>query len=241
LRAFHWQLIWSLSLRRERYRVSAETAAMVLAAGNTMVDSGDLEEAALAEYGVGWAYQLHGDLDTAEEHLQSGLALAERTGHWVARTWTLTWLSVLYRQRGEVETTREYALRGLQAATAARLLENAGLARGNLAWLAWREGDLAEAEKQGQAALDLWQKSPFVYAFHWTARLPLLAVAFARGQVPAALDHARAVLDPLQQQLPEPLEAALEAAVQAADDEGDEVVRQRLKRTIQVAQDTGYL
>jgi tetratricopeptide (TPR) repeat protein len=241
LRASHWQATWSLSLRRERYVVSAETAAGTLAAAIAMMESGDPEEAALAEYGVGWAYQLHGDLDVAEEHLQVGLALAERTGHLVAQTWILTWLSVLHRQRGEMEATRVYALRGLQTATAARLLENAGLARGNLAWLAWREGDLPEVEAQAHAALELWQQSAFVYAFHWTARFPLLAVALTRGQVPEALDHARAMLQPLQQRLPAPLEAALEAAIQTSDDEQAELVRQHLERVVEAAQETGYL
>jgi hypothetical protein len=99
----------------------------------------------------------------------------------------------------------------------------------------------SEAEEQGQATLGLWQRSPIVYAFQWTARLTLLAVAMDRGQIPQALDHACALLDPRQQKLPEPLETAQEATVQAGDAEGDGVVLRRLEHAIQVAQDTGYL
>ncbi len=123
----------------------------------------------------------------------------------------------------------------------AQQLENAAVARGNLAWIAWREGDLAEAEEQGQTALELWQKSPFVYAFHWTALLPLLAIALEKEALAEALNHARALLHPQQQKLPDPLEAALEAALQAADDGGTEAAGQHLERVIQVAKEEAYL
>jgi DNA-binding SARP family transcriptional activator/predicted ATPase len=241
LRLFQWTVSTLMSHRRDRYIVSAEAVAEGTSFLAHVTAGEDLDRAASAEYGWGWLLLLHGDLDGAEEHLQAGLMLTKRTGNLVHQTWLLTWLSVLHRKRGEAEATRAYAIRGLQAAADAQLLENGGLARGNLAWFAWREGNLAEAEKQGHAALELWQRSPFVYAFHWTARFPLLAVALTREQLPEALDHARALLDPQQQKLPETLEAALEAAVQAADDEEDKVVRQRLEQTIQVARETGYL
>jgi hypothetical protein len=201
----------------------------------------DLDLKAVALYGAGWMLQLHGDLDAAKDYLHEGLALAERTGNMVHQTWLLTWLSVLYRQRDEREACHRYALRGLETATIAGLAENAALVRGNLAWLARCAGDHVEVENQGRRALELWQRSPFVYAFHWTARLPLLAVALEREQIPEALDHARAMLDQLQQKLPDPLEAALEAAVQAGDAQQPAQASVHLRRAVQVAQETGFL
>jgi hypothetical protein len=121
------------------------------------------------------------------------------------------------------------------------LLENAALVRGNLAWLAWREGDLAEAEKQARTALELWDRSAFDYAFHWTARFPLLVMAVEKDALDEALDHARALLHPQQQRLPEPLEAALEAAIQAGEEQGAGAAGGHLERVIQVAKETGYL
>ena len=67
------------------------------------------------------------------------------------------------------------------------------------------------------------------------------AVAVAWGQGPEALAHARAMIDPLQQRLPDPLEAALEAAIQAGEDDGAKAAAQHLERAIQVAKETGYL
>jgi tetratricopeptide (TPR) repeat protein len=204
----HSQAIGAARLRRDRYVVSEQQAAQLSTWVQKLQGSADTDTYTRLLFFLGWGLLLLGHLEEAEEHLQEALALAERTGHLVHRTWSLTQLCILYRRRSQTEATHEYALRCLQVAKSAQQLENAAVARGNLAWIAWREGNLAEAEEQGQAALELWQKSPFVYAFHWTARFPLLAVALDREEIPEALDHARALLDPQQQKLPEPLEAA---------------------------------
>jgi hypothetical protein len=56
-----------------------------------------------------------------------------------------------------------------------------------------------------------------------------------------ALGHARALLHPQQQKLPDPLEADLKAAIQAGENEGAEAAGPSLERVIRVAQETGYL
>ena len=118
--------------------------------------------------------------------------------------------------------------------------EQVAAAQANQAWVAWREGDLAE-RNSGPGALQAWQHSQWTYAFQWMARLPLLAVALDRDQVPEAVEHARALLDLQQQKLPEPLDTAVAAAVAAAGQEAPEVTHGRLARVVQVAQETGYL
>jgi hypothetical protein len=241
LRAAHLQGSLLARARRERYLASAEAVDTALAALAICEEWGDPDMIATSEWGVGWTLLFHDDLEAAEEHLQAGLALADRTRNLASQAILLTWLSVLRRRRDETEASREYALRGIEAARGAHLIENVGLARGNLAWLAWREGDLPEAERQAHAALELWEQSAFIYAFHWTALFPLLAIAVGKGARSEALDHARALLHPQQQRLPEPLEAALEAAIQAGDDGSPEAARHHLEHAIQVAQETGYL
>ncbi len=236
-RAAHWQV----TLRRDRYVVTDEYVIESMSRKNAFDQLEDLDLKAWGYYGFGWMLLLHGDLDAAQDYLEQGLAMAERTGHMVYLTWLLTWLSVLHRQRHEPEPCLRYALRGLKVAPVAGLAENAALARGNLAWLAWCDGDYEEVENQGRAALELWQKSPFVYAFHWAARLPLMAVDVEKGQLPEAVEHAGAMLDHQQHKLPDPLEAALESAVQAAEHDHPVEARQHLERAVTVAQETGFL
>ncbi|MEZ4727605.1 MAG: hypothetical protein R3E79_10780 [Caldilineaceae bacterium] len=63
----------------------------------------------------------------------------------------------------------------------------------------------------------LWQQLPVTHAsapFQWTARWPLLATALQTEELPTTIDHARALLDPHQQQLPAPLATPLTQALQ---------------------------
>jgi tetratricopeptide (TPR) repeat protein len=169
------------------------------------------------------------------------LALSRQIEFSLYRAWSLTWLTVLYRRRGLVEETRSCARRGLEVATSGGIPEQEAMAQANLAWVAWREGDLAQAEELGQAAFDAWQRGQWVYAFQWTAHLPLLAVALQREQIAKALEHAGAMLDPLQQKLPDSLEAALEAAVQAGEAGQEAEANAHLHRAVQLALETRFL
>jgi hypothetical protein len=152
---YHAQAIGAARLRRDRYVVSEQQEAQLSFWVQKLRGSADTDTYTRLLFFLGWGLLLLGHLEEAEAHLQEALALAERTGHLVHRTWSLTQLCILYRRRGDAKATNEYALRCLQVAMSAQQLENAAVARGNLSWIAWREGDLAEAEEQGQTALEL--------------------------------------------------------------------------------------
>jgi DNA-binding SARP family transcriptional activator len=235
-----------VALRRDRYVISDDILADQHTSLSEIRNTGDLWFVAMDEYMLGWLLLLRGEYDEAEGHLRDALALSERIEYPLVRAYALTWLNVLYRKRGQVEKAEANAARALEVGRAARMPEQVAMAQANLAWIAWRKGDLAEAEAQGLAALDSWQRGQFVYAFHWTARWPLLAIALTQDRIPEALDHARAMLDPQQQRLPEALEAALEGALQAAEDGQPEAAqagpaRVHLQRAVALAQETGYL
>ncbi len=114
-----------------------------------------------------------------------------------------------------------------------------GAAQGNLCWLAYRAGDLDGAEWHAQAALAHWGE--LAYPLKWLACWPLLAVELARGRVASAISHARAMLDPVQQRLPEPLMLSLELAIRALDDRCPESAREHLTTALAAAEDLGYL
>jgi hypothetical protein len=122
----------------------------------------------------------------------------------------------------------------------AQVLPYVGAAQANLAWIAWREGDLSEAEANGQAAVDIWsQGQPF--PFEWTAHWPLAAVALARQDLATAMTHARSMLHPLQQLLPEQMATAMEAAIQAWDQGQADAAQAHLQYAAEMAADLGYL
>jgi tetratricopeptide (TPR) repeat protein len=230
--------------RRDRYVVSQETLEFCQTALAISLESENLSEIAWARFVLGFSQLWAGDLDGAARQMQTALALAERTGDVVHQSRCLTYLTILYRKRGQLDQVREYASRSLDAARAAEMLEYVGTAQANLAWLAWRMRDLPRVEAQGQAALTTWRDLPAGHAscaFQWTALWPLIGVALERGQVAEASGYARALLASTQQRLPDRLTAAVEKAVAAWEDGAPGGARASLEQGIALAQELGYL
>jgi tetratricopeptide (TPR) repeat protein len=229
------------ALRRDRYVISDATLADARKGLVITQKMGDLSWIAQAHFIVGWILVLRGVFDEAEEPLRASLAFSEQIGYPLYQAWALTWLTVLFRSRGQVDRARHYAARALEVASTGGIPEQEAMAQANLAWLAWREGDHDQVEELARAAFASWRRGQWIYAFHWTARLPLLALSLDRNQVPDALEQAQALLDPQQQKLPDPLEAALLAAVQAGEAQQAAEAAAHLRRAVQVAQETGFL
>jgi class 3 adenylate cyclase len=227
--------------RRDRYVLSDETVAYSQAALAASVDTEDLVQIAYHRFGLGFMHLWRGNLDGAEREIQAALPLAERTGF--ASLWTLclTYLTIISRKRARVEETRDYALRSREAATTAHMPSYIACAQSNLAWVAWREGDLSQAWDSGRAALETWRKVPLVYPFHWTALWPLVAVALAQDLVSDAVGYARGLLDPNQLQLPDTLAEKLDEAIGTWEAGSGEATRASLDAAVSLAQETGFL
>ncbi len=221
--------------------VSEETLRYARIALAAYQKSGNLIKIGWAQYNLGFYYLWLGDLDEAEAQMQAALAMAEQTGDVMAQSHCLTFLAIAKRKRGQVEETRRSSERSLQMATATQRPEYIGTARANLAWVAWRAGKLSEAQVLGRAALELWQQTPLVYPFQWTALCPLIGVALAQDQLSEAIAYARALLTPEQQRLPGSLATPLEAALHAWDSDQPDVARTQLQQATAPAQELGYL
>ncbi|MCB0048571.1 MAG: hypothetical protein KDE24_03375, partial [Caldilinea sp.] len=116
------------------------------------------------------------------------------------------------------DDVRACAARTLELATAAHMPEYVATARANLAWLAWRAGDLAAVDDHGRAALALWAELEPGHPstpYQWTALWPLLAAEASRGALQQAVVCARTLLLPTQQRLPAALADPLARAVDA--------------------------
>jgi hypothetical protein len=124
------------------------------------------------------------------------------------------------------------------------MLEYVAMARAVRSWIAWREGNAAAVREHAAAALRLWDQLPIVYSFQWAALLPLIAVLVqsgARDDLAMAIRHARQLLDPLQQRLPDALSAALERAIAASDGGQPAEAASGLRRALALAQELRYL
>lgn len=234
----------SMYSRRDRYAVSEETLAFCQTALAISLESENLSEIAWARFVLGFNQLWAGDLDGAEKQMQTALALAERTGDVVHQSRCLTYLTTLYRKRGQLDQARQYASRSLTSATVGQMLEYIGTAQANLAWLAWREGELSQAEAKGRAALASWHQLPAGHsscAFQWTALWPLIGVALAHNRTSEASGYARALLEATQQCLPDALTKAVKNAVTAWEESESEAARAWLDQAIVLAQELGYL
>ncbi|MDQ3672389.1 MAG: NB-ARC domain-containing protein, partial [Actinomycetota bacterium] len=214
--------------RRERYVLSDETESLIR---RIHLRSLELEDAP-ADFTLGFGLLWRGKLAEAESALLCGLDSARRRGDALIEVRCLVYLAVALRKRGDVEGVRA-VLRELEALD--ELHGYGGIARANQAWVAYRDGDFETARTLAESAIDDWhaegRAGPTV--FQWTARFPLVGIELARGRLEPAIDHARAMLDPSQQTLPDELRTLVARAVEGRD-------ASVLERALAEARSSGY-
>jgi hypothetical protein len=230
-----------VALRRNRWITSEEALAYQRKGLAATLEGSGIAQLAFAHFNLGFCLLWARKLGEAETELRESLTLAERIGDATTRIRSLNYLAVVERWRGDVEAARDLADSTLEAARQAEMLEYVATARGQLAWVAWRDGDLEIVEEVGRevvAALD----EVFQYRlFGWMPLWPLLGVALARGAEAEAIDDARMILDPTRQAMPPELEAALADAVVAWDGGDPGAARAKLDRAMKLATHDGYL
>jgi tetratricopeptide (TPR) repeat protein len=242
-RARFFQVMVNASARRERYRVSAETVRFARLSLEATRETRVEQEIALARFILGFELLFHDDFDEADATLRAALTEAERIGDVPLQTRCTNYLMAVQRRRGHVAATEEWADRTLAFASKAKMFDYAGAAEANLAWVAWRRGDMELAEARVREALDIWTKlSPaYPYPLQWMALLLVTAIDLAAGRVAECVDHARAMLAQKQQRLPEGLNDPLEAAVIAWEAGRAEECRDLLAKVVQKASELDYL
>jgi DNA-binding SARP family transcriptional activator/tetratricopeptide (TPR) repeat protein len=228
-------------LRKGRYVVSEEMLASSREALNLSGELGDVRVITDCRFELGFLHLWRRELDQAEENLLAALELADTSKIVSQRTLILTYLTVLHRFRGDMDKVAEFALQAQEAAEAARMPDYVAAARGNQAWLAWRDGDLPAAGQKGEEALASWRQSPLVYPFQWQALWPLIALAVAEGREDRSWGYMGALLAPTQQLLPDRLGASLEAALHAQAAGQTRAAQTQLGQAMQSAREMGYL
>ena len=240
-RASFFQSLWLMNLRRENYVVSEETVGYARASLEASLELENETEIAWGRFNLGFCQLWHGDLDDAQEQMQAALEVGERSQDVTLQSRCITYLAIVFRKRGQVKETHSYSLRILDVAPLVHFPEYLGIARANLAWVAWREGNLTEAQVNGRTALEIWRARPVEYVFCWLALWPLIGVELAQNRLAEAIDYARLLLAPEQQPLPEALRAGIEAALQVWDAGRTDMAHTYLQSTTTSAQEMGYL
>ncbi|MCG3118982.1 MAG: Serine/threonine-protein kinase PknD [bacterium] len=234
-----------MGFRRSRYVISDEIIAHSRAALSASRESKNLNSLGMSCFLLGFSLLWRGDLEEAEEQMQESLKLGERTGDVVLQSRCLTYLTVVYRKRGEVEKVRQYIPRCETVAATGQMIEYLATAKANTAWVAWREGNLPEVNTNGQAALAAWQQLPAGHAstaFRWTALWPLIGVSITQDQISEAIAYARGLLDSSQMmRVPEALTAVLEKAINTWQGGDAKETCTNLTQALELAQKMGYL
>jgi DNA-binding SARP family transcriptional activator/tetratricopeptide (TPR) repeat protein len=242
-RAAYFQSIQYIEFRRNH---SVGTVEMVLLSRAVLAANQEADNQAAipaAQYGVGFSLLWNGEPEAAIEPMRTALHLAERTGDVSLQARCLAYLAIAQRQCNRREETRQCAKLGFEVAKLAHMPEYMAMARANQAWLAWPD-DPQTAQKFADEALEFWRQLPAGHAsapFQWLARWLLIAAALNQNHLALAIEHARALLDPSQQQLPETLVSCLEQVIQAWDGGLLDTAGTLLQESLMLAQQMHYL
>jgi hypothetical protein len=136
-----------------------------------------------------------------------------------------------------VENTRRYAEQSLVSATAAKMTDYIGMAKGNLAWVHLRNGDVVTAFEQASQAVKNLRQMPLL----WVALWPLIGVEMARQQISGAIRHVETLLTPSQMAVSADLESAMRASVNAWKGNDPNTAKIQLERAADLARAIGYL
>ena len=230
-----------MALRRDRYTAGEETIANAQTSLAAIEESNVLPEIGHARFVLGFSCLWAGKLDLANQWISDALKLTERTGDIVLRSRCLTYLTVIRRRRGEVGDAQNYAEQSLSSAITARMLEYIGMAKGNLAWVHLRNGDLSSAYQDACEGAEKLRGTPQGHILLWVALWPLIGVEMARGKSADAVEHAETLLIPPQMAIPTDLETAVRSAVNAWKENDPVMADHHLKKAADLAKKIGYL
>jgi class 3 adenylate cyclase/tetratricopeptide (TPR) repeat protein len=240
-RGSFFQGLTLMALRRDRYTADKKTIADAEASLAAIEESKLLPEIGHARFVLGFSNLWAGQLGPADKWINDALKLAVRIGDIVLQTRCLTYLTVIRRRRGELEATLSFSEQSLASASSSRMPEYMGMAMGNLAWVRFRQNDLAQAHEQASAGVAKLLETPQGHILLWVALWPLIGVALARQETDEAIQHVSELLVPPQMAMPAALEAELRSAVETWKKKDHNAAHRFLKKATDMARAIGYL
>ena len=150
------------------------------------------------------------ELDDAEADFLESLRLAEHTGNTEYKVMAMSYITLIHRMRGDRDKVEVWAERTLEQARLGSMGLYIGIAIGNQAWLAGRDGDWTKAAALAQPVLGAWRATPFQVL--WIAAGPALAAALAEERWSDAAEALDALLLSNQQVPSDALARAMRSA-----------------------------
>jgi DNA-binding SARP family transcriptional activator len=228
-----------LEVRHTCYVISDELYAAVKRIFPARISRDGDAATASVHFMLGFVALWRNDWPIAGEHLHTALDLANKSGDVSLRARALTYLTIMYRRRGDIVAVEHAVEQAFAVAKAAGMPEYTALAHANRAWLCWRRRDWAGVTQYATTALDLLHNQPHLpvqVAFAWTALWPLLAAALQHDALANAISLAHRLLDPPMQPPPADVAAELEAALAAWQADDADATRQALARALVLAE-----
>jgi hypothetical protein len=225
--------------RRKRFRLQPEDLELFQQRAEIAARLGDKLKIAFYDFGQGFSSLNAGQYDQADESLRQALNYAEALGYLPVQNQCLVYLAIVARLQGDLERAHAYQSQSYEIATLVKSPFYTGAADAHQAWLHYRDGQWEKAEASARSALEKWGTSH--YPFHWLAYWPLLAITLSRDDLATAVDSAAAMLDPLQQRLPDDLADCLEQAVDRYQAGREPAARQALEDALELAKAANYL
>ena len=186
----------------------------------------------------GFTYLWREEIDRAEKHLTKALQAADETGATASQLMALTYLTAVHRMRGDVEPVAEFARRSRDLAELENNPHYLYQSYGNLAWVAWKNGDKAAVRSLGEFSLEGLRKHK--HPFRYWASFPLLALEIEENHLEQAVALARDILDPIAKRLPDDLTEQLQRGVADWDAGNQARSLESLEQAREIAVRTNY-
>jgi len=113
------------------------------------------------------------------------------------------------------------------------------VARANLGWADWKEGEATSALENLHSAATLWPVHP--HPIVWLLAWPRLAVDLTQGRVTEAIEQARMLVNPPTMRMPAAVEDSLRAAIETAESGRLDDAAAALTKSVALAEKTGWL
>jgi DNA-binding SARP family transcriptional activator len=222
------------NIASKRFKLDEEDVARSQRLLELAKQTANVNQITFMRFGLGFMYLWSGSLRQAVSVLSASLNEATEYGNLFLQDQSLAYLTLAYRRLGEEAQVRDLVARHHPISDQVLNLSYRGLLFGCEAWLSYRAGDMELAVQHGETALETLGAAAF--PIRWPALWPLLAVSLKLNRPADALDYARQMLDPSQQQLEEDIATLLQEAVTAWDSGETAVSHQHLQAAVDLAQ-----